>query len=626
MLTLPEIQALTAKVIDLYKKSKSKKDAGLPEYHNTYCHSIEMKEAIEVHAIPGKKPDKLVAERAPNQTDKEFKYAMANYQQTTMPVFLDTVHTMQRAFADNNWSIDYRQGEDKDNDIRIYVEEAIVNTPLKMTLESFYFQVVPSLKLIDPMGCIGIKPWFIPTVQLDSGETVIDGQTMYEPIPVYYPCESIMAYQESKYYLFLSEEKSWVEWGNYREQTGLVFEFYDESAIWRIEQTGKKIDYTFSYTVYYTHNLGYTPVDRLKGIPAYYCGEIIFQSLFLFATPMLNDVVLDSIMLRSIKAASVFPYRVMTGNICTNTMTIHGEIQNCDGTGWFRDFTTGVSICCPKCLGTGSTDRISPHGVLLLKPETAFKEGELKASQPAMYYVEPGPEAYTFLRNEIETNTNKARQVLHLRNIPNTRIQGNPQQTATEVVVDEKALFSTVKMFSDQEFDLYENSINSIGLMRFGDRFEKPIIVRSTTFDFTTEFEYMERISAAIKNGLPAFVVYEIVYRYIQTMFYNETDRAAAFDLLVTTDLLLVTPFDQINLDIARGSTAQWQLVLHESGIQLIRNLQLLNPKFFEQDLQAQADQLIAEAKRHTESNKAAMPSANSNIVDATLRLAQTGT
>ena len=93
MLTTKEILSMTDGVIETMRKAKARKDAGVPNYHSTYAHSVEMKEAIEIHAIIGKKPDTLLAERYPNQTPEEFKYGLGNYQQTTVPVFLDTVHT-----------------------------------------------------------------------------------------------------------------------------------------------------------------------------------------------------------------------------------------------------------------------------------------------------------------------------------------------------------------------------------------------------------------------------------------------------------------------------------------------------------------------------------------------------
>jgi len=259
MLTEKQITDTVNQVVDVMRKSK-KED--YPFYHNTYEHSCKMKEAIEVHAVPGKKPDKLVAERAPNQTDQEFNYAIKNYQQTTISVYLDAVHTMQRAFSDNNWSIDYRQGEDKANELQQYLESDIRNTPLKVSYDDFMFQVLPSLKLIDPMGCIAYKPYFIPTVETIEGEFVIDSAKLFEPIPVYYPCESVVAYQDNQWFMFLSEEKSWVEWGNTKVQEGLVFEVYDEVGIYRVTQVGRKVDYKFETTVYHIHDLGWCPVDR----------------------------------------------------------------------------------------------------------------------------------------------------------------------------------------------------------------------------------------------------------------------------------------------------------------------------------------------------------------------------
>lgn len=613
MLTIEQINASIDQVVDAMKKGKQKGKP--PTYHNTYKRSVDMADAIRVHAEYGVPPDHLVSDRYPNQTDQEYQYALKNYQQVTMPVFLDAVHTMQRAFSDNNWSIDY--GEDE-SDFRNYLEVEMPETPLKLNFEAYMFQVVPSLKMVDAMGCIAIKPWFVPTIEVE-GEVLIDGQTMFEPIPQYYSSEQLVAYMENKFYVFLTDEKSMVEWGNTTVNEGLVFEVYDDTFIYKVTQVGRKVDYDFETTIYYQHDLGYCPVERLKGIPANLNGEIIFQSLFLFAVPSLNDVVIDSMMLRSIKAASVFPYRVMTGNICDNTMDLNGEIQNCDGTGWFRDLTTGKSIACPSCLGTGMKNRISPHGVLLLRPESQLNnDSELKASQPAMYFVEPSTATPSFLRDEIDGNLNKARNILHLRT-SDSQVKGNENLTATGMVLDEKALYSTVKMFSDQVFDLYEWGLKTIGLMRYGDSFEMPVVTRSITFDFATEYEYMERISLAIKNGLPPFVVYEIVYRYIKTMFYNETDRAMAFDLLVSTDRLLVMSNDQINIEVTKGTVATWEVVLHDSGITLIRELVEQNSGFLDQEPSAQREQLIAAAQAKADSIRPAQPVTPTRTVEDAL-------
>lgn len=611
---------MTASVIDTMRKNKARKDAGIPEYHTTYAHSVEMKEAIEIHAIIGKKPDTLLAERYPNQTPEEFKYGLGNYQQTTVPVFLDTVHTMHRAFSEDNWSVDYRQGEDETNDMKQYLEVDMKSTSLSMTYYEYMFNVALSQKLIDAQGVLAYKPDFIPTVEIE-GELLIDGDVPFAPIPHYYPSEAIVGYKTGEWYMFMTEERSWVEYGNTRVQEGLIFEVYDDVAIYKVIQVGRQIDYTFQVVLYFQHDLGIIPVDKLKGIPAIFKGDIIFQSPFLFATPCLNDVVLDSIMLRSIKAASVFPYRVMTGNICQNTMEINGEIQNCQGTGWFRDLTTQQSICCNVCLGTGMKDRISPHGVLLLKPETAFKEGELKTSQPAMYYVEPSTATPAFLRSEIDTNLDKARNILHLRTSASV-VKGSEDLTATGQVLDEKALISVVKTFRDQLAESVEFGVKVMGMMREGDSFEMPVYRWSNSFDFTSEQEYLHMLSEAINKGLPSFVVYATVYKYIASVFYDDATTASIFELLMTTDRLLVMPYDQINVETGKGTIAPWEVVLHDSGISIIKGLIEANPSFLDQDIQAQKDQLIEESRRIADEARLTVPTSASNVVDAVLNAA----
>lgn len=620
MLTEIQIKSITDRVIDIFKKSKQRKDSGLPEYHNSYVRSVEMKRAIEIHAVVGVKPDTLVAERAPNQTPQEFKYAMANYQQQTLPVFLDTVHTMQRAFSETNWAVNYG-GDDENSDLKIYLEQGMKNTSLAMNYYDYQFNVATNAKLVDSMGAVGYKPDSIPVITVE-GEEVINPGIQFDIIPQYYPSEAILAYEIGKWYMFLTEEKSWVEWGNSTIQEGLIFELYDDFGIYKIIQVGRKIDYVFETTLYFKHGCDYCPVDRLKGIPVPFGKEILYQSPFLYAVPSLNEVVLDSIMLRSVKAASVFPYRVMTGNICTNTMEINGEIQNCDGTGWFRDFTTGKSICCPTCLGSGMKDRISPHGVLLLRPETAFKEGELKSSQPAMYYVEPSTETPQFLSDQIDKNTLNARNILHLRTT-NTEVSGKEDVTATTSMIDEKALISVVKTFRDQMASSIEFGAKTIGIMREGSASEAPVYTWTNSFDFLTEFEYLQKISDAIKNGIPSFVVYAELYKYITTIFYDDPTRAKSFELLITTDRLLVIPYDQINLELARGLIAPWEVVLHDSGISMIKNIVMQNTGFLDLDIEDQKEQLIKEATRIADLNKSAMPTSNTNVVDSVLRLAE---
>jgi hypothetical protein len=266
-------------------------------------------------------------------------------------------------------------------------------------------------------------------------------------------------------------------------------------------------------------------------------------------------------------------------------------------------------------------NRISPTGVLLLRPETMLKESELRTTQPAMYYVEPSVATPAFLRTEIDSNLDKARNILHLRTSSSV-VKGSENLTATGQVLDEKALISVVKTFRDQLAASTEFGVKTMGLMREGDSFEMPVYRWANTFDFTSEAEYLTMLSEAINKGLPSFVVYATVYKYISSVFYDDATTASIFELLMTTDRLLVIPYDQINIEAGKGTVSPYEVVLHDSGITIIKNLIGVNPSFLDQDLKVQQEQLITEAKRIADEGKATVPTEAGNVVDAVMRAA----
>jgi hypothetical protein len=453
MLQPEEIAVIIDKVIDLQKKSKNLlgQDTGrLPEYWEGYNDAVSAMEAIEIHAKQGEFPDKLIASYAPNMTDLERKYVRANYRQVTLPIFVDFVNTIGRAFSDNNWALSYKE----DDDFRMYVERKIAKTPLKMNVENYIKSVVPGIKLTDAMGCIAVKPYKV-------SKEVIDGEVIFSdeqprPIPFYYESEDLVGYEEGEYYLFITEENSIVTVGNRQEKSGFVYELYDENNIWKIIQIGAKKDNQFKVELYFQHNGGDIPVTMLKGVPYPNDGEIQWRSVFGYAVPVLDDALVNSNNLRSTMANCMFPYRVMVGSTCEHKLNLDGQVKCCDGRGWFDDFEHNTQVKCPGCGGSGLKDRISPLGVMLLKPaEQVFNQpGETSTSQPAMYYVSPDVSVPTFVRQEIEQFLAKARQILHLRE-SSTQVTGSTDLTATGMVIDEKSLYSFIKPISDQIFETY---------------------------------------------------------------------------------------------------------------------------------------------------------------------------
>src|SRR3990167_4889520 len=240
---LPEI-----KKVDNAARSKRKVD---PVYYPSYPIITDYAERNGVQAEIGKFPEKLFAERSPNQEEKEWEYAKKNYKQVTLPVFVDYISTITRPFHDANWNIDYMEDDAKfkEQSLQKYVDNEIKNYG---SIENFVKFIVTQRKAIDANGIIAIKPHtlFVKDGE-NEGELVIDSNKLNEPVPVYYASQKIVAWKESEYAMVMLDEKSMVDYGGVQKKIGYKFEFYDDENIWIIEQIGKLIDYTFSLTIYF---------------------------------------------------------------------------------------------------------------------------------------------------------------------------------------------------------------------------------------------------------------------------------------------------------------------------------------------------------------------------------------
>lgn len=596
MLQLNEIQAIVDQVMPTYKKTVSKikdKKAACPDYHSTYAISVSMLEDISIHSIKGIKPEKLIAERAPYQSQEEFDYVIKNYKQISLPIYGDFISTFSRCFADSSWSITYPAYTDEDN-LKAYLDEGLKQTPIGMSAETWWRTMYPPIKMRDSQGCIAMRPWFIPTTE-EGGETVISSER-FEPIPFYFDSRRVLQYKENEYYLFLSPEKSSVTFNDKPVNEGIIFEFYDDVAVWRITQVGRKIDYVFQYDIFYEHGRGKVPVTRLKGNPFYHEQELVWASPFLDAVDILDEAILDNNNLRAIKNKCVYPVRVMVSQTCNNTMTVDGVLLACNG-GYFHDVANNSQIKCSVCNGTGKLPRLGPYGDILLDSETAFKEGEASNGK-AIYYAEPTPEMPKLLRDELERSLNIARGILHLKT---TNTEAQPSEgttpTATGQQIDQKAMYAYLSTPRNQAFEFYGWLIDWTAYIRYGEGYEVPVISVSDSFDMKTDQDYLTEIATAIDAGIPQVVVNQLTKKYLDSLFYNEGSEGKIAKIIIEADRLLTLPADEIPLRVSSGLINKWEVILHDSGIQLLRELIRSNPNFLGLEIAEQVSQLTALAQ-----------------------------
>lgn len=562
-----------------------------PVYYPSYPVVTDYMERISVHAEIGKFPSKLFSKRSPNQEEKEFEYVRDNYKQVTLPVFVDYISTITRPFHDANWNIDYMEDGDKYKEMPLqeYLQKGIKNHG---SLENFVKFIVSQRKAVDANGIIAIKPHSLFVKEGENeGEFIIDSDILNEPVPVYYSSKKIVAESADKYTMVLLDEKTEVEYGGNKVMMGHKFEFYDDENIWIIEQTGKFIEYTFKMAVYFNHEWKKVPVIKLMGVPQVSEEGVIWQSPFLYVTDILDLVTLNHSNLQMSINTCVYPYRVMIGDVCEWKDT-DGNVC-CDGS--ITDKLNKVNSC-PSCKGTGLKSRISPLGTMLLKPKTRLEDGDSTFTQKPLEYISPQVTTLEFLEDKIAKDEEKARKILHLQT-SNSVVKGSENLTATGMTLDLKAMYAFVKTVSDQTFYIWEFIVDAIGHMRYGSDYRKPKFTYPTTFDFVTESDIIAQLKAAVDGGLPPFVIYSIIYRYLQTLYFNDQKTASIFNLIVRTDRLLTLSNEAIALKIARGTAHDWEDILHSSAINFVNDLIDENPKFLEQDISVQKQQLIDKAK-----------------------------
>jgi hypothetical protein len=527
-----------------------------------------MYDSILPHTRPDIYPAHLLSVRAPNQTDAQAEYIRANYKPTTLSVFEDFKATISRAFADQNWSIRYSPelepifGEDT---FQRYVNQEIERFG---SLEAFVKTMLPTLKLIDPNGIIAIEPNDVDTFENEDGEEIISNE-LINPMPEYYSCKSIVGQKYGEYYMVITDDYSKVRNGSKEEKSGIVLEIYDTMNIWKVYQIGKKSDYTFSEPeLYYSHNLGYVPAQKLQGMPQLIGGEINFQSPFITAVPLLDQVILDESYLQISKATSAFPFMVALGEICEFTDREGNKCQD----GQIFDPINGGYRTCSSCNGSGVKSRFSPTGMLLIKPKTALSEGDSALSGEYLKFVSPPMDTLNFLRTEIEQQMSKARRILHLPSSDETGTIGEAS-TATGSLNKLRALYAFIKPISDQLFNLYEFCLVTMGRMRYGENFGGVNLVYPTSFDISTPSDYLAVISEGVKAGVPPSITFSNVYNYIKAIHYTDEETSAVYDLILNADELLLMSSADIALRVANGTIEKYQDVIHHSAPQLIMEL-----------------------------------------------------
>lgn len=570
-------EAKTA-LIDLDKIRSSKKTRGIAGISDLYTLSVVQKRRIEVHAEDGVFPYELFANRAPNQTDEEKQYIESNYKTITLPVWQAFQSLLNRIWVDQNWKIDYNEQDE----IQKYFE---TEYPVYGNVYDFFKSVVTSQKEIDNNGLIVVKPFYIPTEEVD-GVTVVNDREYIKTHAFYYGSETILAFEESKYALVLCHSKSKVEYKGRESYDGVVMYLYDDNNIYKINQVGRKLDWDFEIEIFYTHGLGYMPAWKLNGRAKQVGKDVFYQSVFISAVANLDQALLDNSYLTAKKAQVAFPHKWEYVSDCEYIDANGGQ---CLGGKISYD---SVTYQCPSCKGT--SNKASVMGVTQIEMPTQFDASKSAIAPPFLGFVEPSTENLKFLRDEINNYLHNGAMMLNL-DISNKVVKGS--ETATGDAIDREETFTMLKGISDQIFALFYKSMKAMTQMQFGLDTTLPSITPPRVFELRKDTDISSEIISLKTAGMPDVIIVQAIKEYMNIRFSLNIDSQKILNLSTYSDRLLTLSPDDILKKKVSNTVAGWEDILHTSMYSIISVAISENKSFLDLSIEQQNEIIIKKAK-----------------------------
>ena len=581
-----EIQLIVSETVAQLKRGVNKKER--PRFNPIYIKTVDLKERIEVHTDLDNVPKGMIKRRGPYEDDNQYRYRKDNWNNITMPYFMKALGSLNRIMNPSNYSITFESSQTEEQE---YFNKFI---PVFGSIENYFEQVVLTQKIVDPNSLMVIKPASLPI-----REDIVDGEQVFvfddtqkiDPVPFIYGCEKVIHYREGVYAMIEIEDKSWVRSGNVDVKEGKVFEFYDTQNIYRIKQIGVKREYTFTPPeLYYPHNLGYLPCERLKGIPKKDEDLIYYQSYFIYAIPHLDNALFGYSNLDMATVTQMFPQRVEVSDSCT--------YSGCDN-GWIRSWDENEKETrnhCPSCHGSGTRSKVGPMMTKqIIAPDPLTATPETSITPPGLWYVAPDSEPLKFVFDKFKQDIVDAFWFVPV-NVSNSDVKGT--ETALGKQIDREELFSFIMRISNEFYDLMGFCIKTIGLMRYGAAFKMPVISPPTSFAIRSEQDLTNELIEGKKAGLPDIALRQIIRDLIAKRFSNQVNIEPIVSVVFLVDRFVTSNTIDLTAKLANGTAMKWEAVLHDSIYTIIDNALITDPKFFTKDILAQKDYIITESKK----------------------------
>ena len=575
-MTTEEILPLLDHIITEYKKYEVKKKSDkfyIPDFYPTYKACVEMEMRLRIHSDYDAFPEKLFREKAPNELPHEFNYRKNIYKPITVPYFHKAVNIAGRVWNRQNYEVRFEDAYQE----KYFNEEY----PRFGSLENYFQQITNFMTLTDPNAVLAIMPtdlqYFEDGTFNDTVETT--------PVARCFHSKRVWGWKEGEYAILKADYGSEVEHGRVKSDEGLVFYIFDKNEIQIAKQIGKKGDYEFEIELYYRHNLGYLPCERLGGISVQEHGDYYFQSFYTPAIPALDQAVCDFSTLQMSKFSHAFLQK----------WEYVDECDKCNGSGQIEEalgFEEKVAIACSNCGGSGTKRMFGPMSVYQVQTPNRFTtEVESKVNIPPAGFIELDPQILDFLNKQVITNIQMAFELLSIDVMNNEKISG--RETATGKAIDREELYSFLLRFANTIFADYEFAMDTIGRMRYGGAWKMPAVRYPQNFEMRTDAELTAEIKLA-----PTFSKAMLAQQYLDTRFPIQEEKSAIMKLSVQVDPFFNLETRDVLALVASGIAPKWKAIMHFELEPLIKEALSENEQFLTLTLAEQKAVLIEMAKK----------------------------
>ena len=329
--------------------------------HSHYRESVEMYEKLETHA-DGEYPHKLIDERRPAESDEIKNYRKKIFIPNTKPHFNKVFNSLQKIRKSPDWMVVFNNEVParipKEETPEMYINKKF---PKHASITNWFFSVAFKQYLIDANAVVFTMPL---NMKVASNE-------FYKPFPKIYCSESVLDYEEGKYYVIREEEKTVYTENNETYSDGEFIYVIQPDVIQTFEKRRSGIYAKDTYV----NKLNYIPVHHLYGvIKEQYNTCSLYESRISGIVPKFDEAIRE--------------YSDLQAEIVQHIHSTMWAIQpqqcgRCKGLGEIPK-ENSVPVSCPTCNGKGLMP-LNPYEHLIL---SAPRPGDNAIPTPPIGYVQ----------------------------------------------------------------------------------------------------------------------------------------------------------------------------------------------------------------------------------------------